>query len=158
MGWPKTFSGLNSGTGVNDRLAIRQAEKTCIDRMTLLKPYVARLCNWAIAKMLKNGYIDVSLPEDWFSCEFSKPKALSVDLARDSKAIIEEYKLNIKTLTQILADDGRDLREHVLERMTEEAIIKVTKQQVEKEYGVELENSDYRLLNAVQLQNENQPV
>lgn len=149
---PKTFVGMNDGTGVNDRLAIQQAAKTCVDRMSLLVPFASRLCNWAIAKMVKNGYIKAELTADWYECYFTKARSITVDFARDSKMILAEYDAGIKNLGQILADDGRDLEPHIRERYREEAIRIRIKQEVEQEFDVKLDDLKARLISSNQFQ------
>jgi capsid protein len=146
LDWSRNLLGMSSGTGVNDRLAIQQCSKACLDRQVLLAPYMARICNYAISKLIKNGYLNVDLPADYFECQFTKPKQLTVDFARDGKQILEDYKAGIKNLGQILAEEGIDHDEHVLERCREEARRKLIKKQVEEEYGVEIDDLDTRLL------------
>jgi hypothetical protein len=153
LDWPKNLVGMSDSTGVNDRLSIQQAQKACNDRKSLLTPYIRKICNWAIAKMIKNGYLEIDLPEDWYECYFSQAKFISVDLSRDSKAILEEYKTGLKNLTQILSEEGRELGDHLLERYREEALRIKIKQQVEAEENVEIDDLNVRLLNATQFQN-----
>lgn len=156
LDWPKNLVGMSDSTGVNDRLSIQQAQKSCNDRKSLLTPFFQRICNWAIAKLIKGGFLDLSLeelPEDWFECHFTQAKFISVDLSRDSKAIQEEYKMGLKNLSQILSEEGREYDQHVRERMTEEAIRQKIKDEVEKEYGVKIDDLNVRLLNPTQFQN-----
>lgn len=153
LDWPKNLVGLNGGTGVNDRLAIQQATKACLDRKTLLEPYFLRICNWAIAKLIKNGFITLDLPTDWYLGYFTNGRQLSVDLSRDSKSIQEEYKLGLRSLTSILAEEGKEHDDHVYECYAEEAKRIKIKEKVEQEYSVKLDDLNVRLLNPTQYQN-----
>jgi hypothetical protein len=152
LDWSKNLLGLSDGTGVNDRLAIQICSKAVDDRQNLLNPVFARICNYALAKLIKNGFLDVEIAEDWYECKFTKPKKLTVDFARDGKQILEDYKAGLKNLGQILAEEGIDYQEHVLERYKEEAIRIQLKQQVEKEFGVEIDDLDARLITPTQYQ------
>jgi hypothetical protein len=153
LDWPKNLMGIVGETGVNDRLSIQQDQKACLDRKSLLTPFIQRLCNWALAKMLKNQYLVLEdLPEDWYECNFTQARFISVDLSRDSKAIQDEYKLGLKNLTQILAEEGREYEQHIKERYREEAIRLRIKAEVEQEFNVEIEDLNTRLLNPTQFQ------
>jgi capsid protein len=156
LDWCRNLLGMSDSTGVNDRLALQQCAKACVDRQTLMTPYLARICNYALSKLIKNGFLVIDdLPEDWFECVFTKPKSLTVDYARDSKAILEEYKTGIKNLSQILAEEGIDYEEHIRSRYREEALRIKLREETEKEFGVSLNELDARLINANQLtQNE----
>lgn len=159
LDWHKDLLGMSTGTGVFNRLAIQQAAKVIEDRQVLLKQFFIRICNYVVAKLIKNGFIDVELPDDWYLCDFTKPRKITVDFARDSKAILEEYRTGIKNLSQILDEEGIDHDTHVRQRYIEEAKRLKIKQEVETEYGVTITDTDARLINANQLtqkdQNEN---
>jgi capsid protein len=146
LDWSRNLLGMSTSTGVNDRLAIQQCSKAVEDRQTLLAPYFQRICNYVISKLIKNGFLDVSLPDDWFSSTFTKPKLISVDFARDSKAILEEYKSGIKNLSQILSEEGIDYEEHVRARYVEEALRIKIKQETEQEFGVEIDELNARTI------------
>lgn len=154
LDWPKNLVGFDGGNGVNDRLAIQQATKACIDRKTLLEPYFIRICNWALAKMIKNGFIKVDLPDDWFEAYMTNGRRLSVDLSRDSKSIQEEYKLGIRSLTSILGEEGVEHDDHVYECFTDEAKRILIQQRVEEEYEVKIDPLNVRLFNPTQYQND----
>ena len=156
LDWPKNLVGLDGGNGVNDRMAIQQATKACLDRKTLLEPYFLRICNWALAKMIKNGFITIDLPSDWYLGYFTNGRQLSVDASRDSKSIQEEYKLGLRSLTGILGEEGKEHDDHVYECYSEEAKRILIKQRVEKEYGVAIDDLNIRLLNPTQYQNNNE--
>jgi capsid protein len=152
LSWHRDLLGMSSGNGVFSRLALHQCNNAVVDRQNLLAPYFARMCNYAIATLITNGYLKLDLPVDWPECKFTKTKSLTVDLARDGKQILEEYKAGIKNLGEILAEGGIDHDEHVLERYREEAKRQILKQQVEKEFGVTINELDARLITPTQYQ------
>ncbi len=153
INWNKSLLGLgDGGTGTNDRLSIQQASNTVKDRQNLLTPFIQRICNYALAKLVKGGYITINtVPTDWYKSRFTYPKLLSIDFGRDSKALMEEYKLGIKNMTQLLAEEGIDYTDHLRQRMSEEAIRIKVKEEMEQFYGVEIDKLDTRLINANQL-------
>lgn len=151
LDWHKDLLGMATGTGVFNRVAIQQAAKAIEDRYTLLVPHFTRICNYVVAKLIKNGFVDVTLPDDWYNCRFTKNRKITVDFARDSKAILEEYRTGIKNLSQILDEEGIDLETHLTQRYSEEAKRLKIKAEVEKQYGVQIKDTDARLLNANQL-------
>ena len=155
LDWSRNLLGMSQGTGVNDRLALQQCAKAVQSRQNLLVPVLTRICNYAIAKMINNGYLDIKtteIPSDWYECKLTRPKTLTVDFARDSKALLEEYKSGIKNLSQILDDEGIDYETHIRERYEEEAKRLKIKSEVEQEYNVELDDLTARLISPTQYQ------
>jgi capsid protein len=142
-GWPKVLLDAAQGNGVADRVALRQGQRACEDRQSLLMPIAMRIINYAIAKAIKQGLLPFD--EDFYKWTFSKPPFLSIDFGRDSNAIREEYKLGIRNLSEILEEQGKNLEDHLYQRAMEEAQAILIRQQVEGEYGVTIDPLKMRL-------------
>lgn len=144
-GWPKVLLDAAQGNGVADRVALRQAQKACEDRQSLLKPAALRIVNYALSKAIKNGLIPFD--EDFYRWTFSTPPALSIDFGRDSGAIREEYRLGLRNLTDILEEQGKNLEDHLYQRATEEAQAILIRQEIEAAFNVTIDPLNMRLNN-----------
>lgn len=149
-GWPKVLLDAAQGNGTADRIALRQGQKACEDRQSLLKPLALRIVNYAISKAIKNGLLEFDV--DFYKWGFSTPPALSIDFGKDSSAIREEYKLGLRNLTDILEEQGKNLEEHLYQRATEEAQAQLIRAEVEKQYNVSIDPLNMRLTNPTQYQ------
>lgn len=145
-GWPKVLLDAAQGNGVADRVALRQGQRACEDRQSLLMPVALRIVNYGISKAIKNGLLPFD--EDFYKWSFSKPPFLSIDFGRDSNAVREEYKLGIRNLSEILEEQGKNLEDHLYQRAMEEAQATLIRQQVESEYGVQIDPLKMRLTSA----------
>lgn len=144
-GWPKVLLDAAQGNGVADRVALRQAQRACEDRQSLLKPMALRIVNYALSKAIKSGLLPFD--EDFYRWSFSTPPALSIDFGRDSGAIREEYRLGIRNLTEILEEQGKNIEDHLYQRAVEEAQAIIIRQEVEAAYNVEIDPLNMRLNN-----------
>ena len=116
MEWIWDASGL---TGVSTRMVIKKADRTFKYRQQLLTNKVLkRVWAWVIAKGIKRG--DLEHDPSWWKCRWIADKSLSVDLGRDSTAMINELKMGIQTMEQIAAENGGDWRD-VREQLEKES-------------------------------------
>jgi len=136
-GWPKALLDAAQGNGTADRIALRQGQRAVEDRQALLTPVILRIVNYAISKAIKNGLIPFD--KDFYRWTFSRPPFLSIDFGKDSNAIREEYKQGLRNLTDILAEQGKNLEEHLYQRATEEAQAELIRLEVSKQYKVEID-------------------
>ncbi len=150
-GWPKALLDAAQGNGTADRIALRQGQRAVEDRQSLLMPVILRIVNYAISKAIKLKL--VSFDPEFYRWSFSTPPFLSIDFGKDSSAIREEYKLGLRNLTDILAEQGKSLDDHLHQRATEEAQATLIREEVEKQYGVKIDPLKMRLTST----NEYQP-
>ena len=142
-GWPQVMLDAANGSGVADRIALRQATKACEDRQALLKPMAQRIVSWAISKAIKLGLLPPD--PDFYKWNFSTPPHLSVDFGRDSNSIREMYKLGLINLTDILEEQGKTLEDHLYQRAREEAQSILIRQETDKQYSVQIDPQNMRL-------------
>jgi len=142
-GWPKVLLDAAHGNGTADRVALRQGQRAVEDRQSLLMPVALRVINYAISKAIKLKLI--SFDADFYKWTFSTPPFLSIDFGKDSNAIREEYKLGLRNLTDILAEQGKNLEDHLYQRATEEAQATLIRQEVENQYKVNIDPLKMRL-------------
>ena len=154
--WPKALVDAAQGNGTADRIALGIAQKSVEDRQSLLMPVILRIVNYAISKAIKLGLL--SFNQDFYKWVFSTPAHISIDYGRDSNAIREEYKLGLKNLTDILAEEGKTLDEHLYQRAHEEAQAVLIRQEVEQLTGVTIDPLKMRLDSNTEYQKTSQPI
>jgi len=116
--WPFEMSWDSSKLGgANIRLIVSKAMRAVEDRQDLFRPAAKRLVGYAVAKAIKRG----RLPEspDWWRWSFAMPQKLTVDYGRDSKSQREDYAACIINLSDILAERGVSLDNHIAARRAE---------------------------------------
>lgn len=62
-------------------------------------------------------------PADWINVHWQPPRRASVDIGRESKAIIEEVRSGLRTYRDVLGELGQDWRDVLKQRAEEEAYI-----------------------------------
>lgn len=72
---------------------------------------------------VRNDRRVVDPPSDWYLTNTRAPRAINVDVGRNSSAIIAEYEAGLRTLEGICAEMGQDWRRHVRQRAREEAFV-----------------------------------
>jgi len=143
LGWSKAFVGMSSGTGTDTRLEIQQVQKTVKDRQSLLMPVAERIISYAISTAITLGLLPFD--KDFYKWVFSTPPNISIDMGRDLKSILEAYNAGLVNLTDYLQSEGKDLEDHLTTRAREEALAIIIRQQIEKEYKVEINPLRMRL-------------
>jgi capsid protein len=112
LGWPYEMAwDVSKLGGANTRLCVAKAMRSVEDRQDLLRPVAKRCVGYAIAKAINLGVLPQS--DDWWKWDFSLPPRLTVDFGRDSNADRADYEAGIRTLTDILAEQGIKLEDHV---------------------------------------------
>lgn len=121
-GWPYELSWDSSALGgANIRFILSKGMRAVADRQDLFEPAARRIAGYAVAKRIKQGRLRHS--PDWFRWKFSKPARLTVDYGRDSNAQRADYEKGIVNLTDILAEQGKTLEEHISTRRAENAAL-----------------------------------
>lgn len=117
-GWPYELTWDASALGgANVRLLVARAMRTVEDRQDLLRPIARRVVGYAIAKAIKLGQLESN--DEWYAWDFAMPARMSVDYGRDAAADREDYKLGLRNLTSLLAEQGQTLDQHIAERVDE---------------------------------------
>lgn len=75
----------------------------------------------------------IPTPADWYVVKWQPPRRASVDIGRESKAIIEELRSGLRTYRDALGETGQDWRDVLKQRAEEEKFI----DQLSKDTGVD---------------------
>jgi len=142
-GWPLSLVNMSDGNGTADRISLLQGRKAVQDRQHLLKPFAKRIITYALGKAIDSGILPAS--RGFWQWDFSTCNQLSIDLGRDSNALREEYKLGLKNLSGILAEEGKSLEAHLRERAEEAALAERIRAEVEARTGTKINPEAMRL-------------
>jgi capsid protein len=121
MGWPLELHNPDAMRGANTRMRIAQAMRTIEQVQRIADRIAIRKHTFAIAKAIELGILPPD--EDWYKIEHQKPRTLTVDNGRDTKADIELYKIGAKSLEELCAGNGRYWEEVVTQKVKEAAFI-----------------------------------
>jgi len=117
VGWPYSLCWKPDGqNGTQERAEIEKARTTILDRQELLKPVAQRVVGYAISKAIKSGVLPEYKGSDeggFLKWDFTLPPKFSIDLGRDSAARREDYKLGFKNLSEVVAEQGQVLEQHM---------------------------------------------
>jgi hypothetical protein len=117
VGWPYSLCWKPDGqNGTQERAEIEKARTTILDRQELLKPVAQRVVGYAISKAIKEGLLPEYRGQDaggFLKWDFTLPPKFSIDLGRDSAARREDYKLGFKNLSEVIAEQGQVLDQHM---------------------------------------------
>lgn len=114
MAWDFTKMG-----GAAARFEIAKCMRTVEDRQDLLKPFAKRAVGYAVAKASKLGILPKS--DEWWMWDFTMPARMTADYGRDKAQDREDYINGIINLSDICAENGTDIDQHIKERAEENA-------------------------------------
>jgi hypothetical protein len=103
--------------GASARLEVAKCMRTVEDRQDLLKPFAKRAVGYAIAKAIKLGRLKAN--SDWWKWGFTMPARMTADYGRDKAQDREDYINGIINLSDICAENGMDIDQHIAQRKAE---------------------------------------
>jgi hypothetical protein len=142
-GMPPEFYWEPKGTGANVRLIAQKVNRTIQDRQQTLAVSAKRRISYAVAKAIKLGLIPPYKGKDqggMLKWDFSFPPVLTTDVGHAGNDAREAYRLGLRTMTEILAESGRNIEQHLDERAMEEIAIR------ERMQKYNLPESSFRVL------------
>jgi hypothetical protein len=137
LNWSVSLLDGMDDTSVQNRINIRVAEVTVSDRIALLAPHIQRIAFYVLSKGINNG--DLPPMVDYWKMTFTSPPFISADISRIEQSTRENLAVGITTLSEIVAQQGKTLDEHLIERYTDMAKEKLIRAEIEAKYGVSLE-------------------
>ncbi len=114
-GWPfeLTWDASKLG-GANIRLLIAKAMRAVEDRQDLIRSPAKRIVGYAVAKAIKTGRIPPN--DEWYKWGFGLPARMTADYGREAAADLNDLNAGVQTLSGILAEEGKDIDQHITER------------------------------------------
>lgn len=114
-GWPYELTWDSSKLGgANVRLLIAKAMRAVEDRQDLLRPVARRCVGYAVAKAIKQGLIPPN--DEWYAWRFTMPARMTADYGREAAADLADLMAGVRSLTDILGEEGKDISDHAAER------------------------------------------
>jgi capsid protein len=113
--------------GASVRAMVAKVNRTVADRQDLIRPVARRRIGYAVSKAIKLGILpeyrgaDLGGSLRW---GFTTPPIVTVDAGYANADAREAYKLGMRNLSEILAEGGRTLADHLDEREAEELAIR----------------------------------
>lgn len=118
--------------GTSVRSMVGQVQRSVDNRIAVMHKPAMQLLQWAVAVYMNRGYI--TFTDDWWNWDFSTPPKFSVDIGRDSQNRREDFNVGIRTLSDIVGEDGGDVESHCRARASDY----LTAQRIAAETGVPL--------------------
>jgi hypothetical protein len=108
-----------------------------------------KIAKWRVTRALAWAMSSGRLPQsqDWYSWGFTKPPSLTIDDGRSSKEKIEKLKMGILNQTDLIGEEGKSLKEHLLERGNEIVMREKIRLQLEAENpGIKIDPRYFMML------------
>jgi len=146
MDWSYAYAWKSAElTGTSVRVELEKVRSAVEDRQELLQLPTKRVITYAIAKAIKSGILPQN--DDWYKWNFTLPPKVSIDGGRDSVAKMNEWRSGAINMTELVAERGKSIDDHYLERAREVALRKRIQQEVETETGIKIEDREMSMLN-----------
>jgi hypothetical protein len=141
IGWPYSLCWKPDGqNGTQERAEIEKARTTILDRQELRRPMANRIVGYAVSKAIKEGILPEyrgSDPAGFLQWDFTLPPKFSIDLGRDGAARREDYKLGFKNLSEVIAEQGEVIEQHMDARERETLDLLTRARRVADQAGVD---------------------
>lgn len=135
--WDYLTAKICAGVGISKLLVLPQSMQGTVTRADLdvanaffrsrsqvisnaIQSIYEWVMSWAIAF---DQSMDGKPPRDWMKCTIRPPRAVNVDIGRNSSAMIAELEAGTRTFQDIYAESGEDWREQLRQRAQEAAYI-----------------------------------
>ncbi len=132
------------GGAGNNRAALLQTYRTFDTWQAWLKDkMLQRIWNWRIAKAIKNRELppaptDARGFSEWYKVDWTPPSYDWMDPQKEAAADKEYYNMGRRTLTSLVRQDGKDVRDVLTEKAGEIAIAVEQAQAITKATGVSI--------------------
>lgn len=122
LGWPVEFYDPSRLGGANIRLRVAQAKRTIETLQGMADTIAKRKHLYAIAKLIKLGVLPPN--DQWWMIEHQRPRDITVDNGRDSKAELEALNNGAMTFAEYFGRSGADWQESFDQRIAEQKYLK----------------------------------
>jgi lambda family phage portal protein len=133
VGIPKEIVLPSSMQGTSIRSVLDVANAFFRARSAVIADHFRRVYEYVIEVSLGNEVALRPSPADWYRSTYRSPRAINVDVGRNSAAAVAEFKCGMRTLQSIYAETGEDWREQLRQKAAEIAFA----QQLATEFGIE---------------------
>jgi lambda family phage portal protein len=124
VGIPKELVLPSSINGTMTRAVLDMANTFFRTRSAVLADHLRHVYEYVIESGIRLAPTLQPPPPDWFRSVARAPRAVNVDVGRNSAAMIAEWKSGMRTLQDIYAEVGQDWREQLTQKAEEMAFVK----------------------------------
>ena len=135
MGWSINIVLQSEGSSSITRSEISKVQKSIEARQSILRDVAYSLVTYALSCGITRG--DIPAHEDYLNFEFSGTRSISIDLQRDSNARISEYNAGLRTLQDLISEEGKDWKQHGTDAIEEQAYLLMELDRIEAKYNLE---------------------
>lgn len=113
-------------------------------RASVLLPGLDRIYQHAIGWAIRNGEIRdkkgniIPAPPDFYKIEWHSPRRSTVDIGRESAAVLNELRAGLRTYRDVLGEGGQDWRDTLRQRIMEQKFIADVAKELELPAGLVL--------------------
>ncbi len=156
VGIPKELVLPSSMNGTVARAVLDMANTYFRTRSAVIADHLRHVYEYVIEWGVRNDPTLQPAPVDWYLSHYRAPRAVNVDVGRNSAAMIQEWKTGMRTLQDIYAEVGQDWREQIQQRASEMAFVKELAASLGMERGeiIQLDPNELSANNAEQPQEE----
>jgi lambda family phage portal protein len=154
VGIPKELVLPSSMNGTVARAVLDMANTYFRTRSAVIADHLRHVYEYVIEWGVRTDSTLQPGPADWFRSHCRAPRAVNVDVGRNSTAMIAEWKSGMRTLQDIYAEIGQDWREQLAQKAAEMAYVKELAASLGMERGeiVQLDPNELAAANAAQAQ------
>lgn len=145
--WDFLIDNICAGSGVSRLLVLSRSTQGTVTRSDLdIAATFFRSRSSVLIEAFRQVYVYViggemrfnpalakAAPKDWQRVSIRPPRAVNVDVGRNSNAMVSEMKAGTLTFEGVIGDNGQDWREHLRQRARERKFIR----ELATEYGVD---------------------
>lgn len=159
VGIPKELVLPSSMNGTVARAVLDMANTYFRTRSAVLADHLRHVYEYVTEWGVRTETTLQPSPADWFRSHYRAPRAVNVDVGRNSAAMISEWKSGMRTLQDIYAEIGQDWREQLAQKAAEMAYVKKLAESLGMERAeiVQLDPNELASANAAQAAANNQP-
>ena len=119
VGIPKEIVLPSSMQGTSIRSVLDIANAFFRSRSSVIADHLKRVYEYVIEVGIQTDPTLQPSPSDWYRSSYRSPRAINVDVGRNSAAAVAEFKTGMRTLQSIYAETGEDWREQLRQKAAE---------------------------------------
>lgn len=108
MGWFIELMNPEKLGGAGARFISNMANQSIRNRQAIVERRAKYMVNFALATAMQNGYLPKNYNDQWWNWTFTKPAAIVIDSIGEGKADIDNIKMGVSTLEDVISKTGKD--------------------------------------------------
>jgi capsid protein len=105
--------------GTSMRSVLDIANSFFRSRSSVIADHLKRVYEYVMEVGIQTEPFLQPAPSDWYRSNYRSPRAINVDVGRNSAAAVAEFKTGMRTLQSIYSETGEDWREQLRQKAAE---------------------------------------